>query len=222
VTLEALRCTNCGSHGVDEVKAGTYFCQHCESVFKYVDPSRVTVTHEQSFCACGNAVEFQCYQCRTGICHQHDAFDGGKKVGQAVRAFVAEKAGAVPPHLCSDCLNPLMTELHTLKDERRRCAQRECIDETTVECACCAGAFCGHHADRRTFIARWGTGQGEEAATNPDGAVCDACTSEIGRALGMLQPAPAKASRRAVRDVRADAEADAMAVIGRVDAALAG
>lgn len=36
--VEAISCTRCGSGDVKEVKANTYFCSHCESVFKYVDP----------------------------------------------------------------------------------------------------------------------------------------------------------------------------------------
>jgi len=37
------------------VKANTYFCNHCESVFKYVDPTKARVV--PSFCACGNPVQ---------------------------------------------------------------------------------------------------------------------------------------------------------------------
>jgi len=220
MTLEALRCTNCGSQNVDEVKRGTYFCQHCETVFRYVDPSRVTVTHEQAFCECGNAVEFQCYLCRTGICGDHDVFDGGQKTGEGVAAFVAERAGAMPPHLCGDCLKPLMSELRTMREERRRCRELTCIRETATACACCDGAFCEHHAGIRTFVARWGTEPGDAVSTTTGASVCDECTRDIGRALGLLQPAPARASRRFESDVRAEAGTDARNIIGRVATAL--
>jgi hypothetical protein len=67
--LEAINCTNCGSSDVKEVKAGTYFCDHCETVFKHIDPTRVTVQRE--FCECGRAVECQCRICHQGLCQEH-------------------------------------------------------------------------------------------------------------------------------------------------------
>ena len=52
MALESITCKSCGATDVQEVKADTYFCNHCEGVFKHVNPSKVTVTQE--FCVCGN------------------------------------------------------------------------------------------------------------------------------------------------------------------------
>lgn len=68
--LETIKCPDCGSPDVKEIKAGTFFCGHCESLFKHVDPSRLTVQAE--FCQCGGAIAFQCRSCRTGICQTCD------------------------------------------------------------------------------------------------------------------------------------------------------
>jgi hypothetical protein len=38
--FESLSCPRCGSGDVQEVKPETYFCNHCDNVFKYVRPSR--------------------------------------------------------------------------------------------------------------------------------------------------------------------------------------
>jgi hypothetical protein len=68
MALEALACTTCGSSDVREVKPSTYFCNHCESVFKHIDPTKVTVG--PAFCDHGNPVRVQCQVCRTGMCPQ--------------------------------------------------------------------------------------------------------------------------------------------------------
>jgi hypothetical protein len=72
VPFEAIACARCGSIDVQEVKPSTYFCNHCESVFKYIDPSRLKVEHSPSFCWCGNAIQVQCQLCKKGICWQCD------------------------------------------------------------------------------------------------------------------------------------------------------
>jgi hypothetical protein len=66
--LEAISCTNCGSGQVQEVKPNTYFCDHCEAVFKYIPPGVQSAGHVPQFCAHGNPITVQCQVCRTGIC----------------------------------------------------------------------------------------------------------------------------------------------------------
>jgi hypothetical protein len=70
--LEALACTQCGSADVKEVKPSTYFCNHCDTVFKQVDPGKVSVAVAPSFCLCGNPVTAQCQ-----ICHVSTMCFGG-------------------------------------------------------------------------------------------------------------------------------------------------
>ncbi len=62
MTLEAINCTHCGSGDVQQVKPDTYFCNHCESISKHVDPSKVTTT--PSFCAVGTRSSFSAIYAR--------------------------------------------------------------------------------------------------------------------------------------------------------------
>ena len=66
--LEAVKCASCGSPDVKEVKANTYFCNHCDGVLKYVDPNRATVQSTPAFCPCGNPVHAQCNLCGSVLC----------------------------------------------------------------------------------------------------------------------------------------------------------
>jgi hypothetical protein len=70
--LEAIACTSCGSTDVQEVKPSTYFCDYCETVFKYVDTSRLRVEYSPAFCSCGNPIQVQCQLCKSGMCWQCD------------------------------------------------------------------------------------------------------------------------------------------------------
>lgn len=73
--FETIACSQCGSGDVQEVKPSIYFCNHCESVFKYVDPTRLTVRNAPVFCACGGAVEVQCQVCNEGSCRSCDVME---------------------------------------------------------------------------------------------------------------------------------------------------
>jgi hypothetical protein len=86
--LGAIKCTECGSGDVKEVKANTYFCDHCETFFRYIDPSRVTV--QRDFCECGGVIAFQCRVCRVGLCVGHDA---ARPYWIAVEPDVPDQAG---------------------------------------------------------------------------------------------------------------------------------
>lgn len=92
--LEAIACTGCGSTDVQEVKPGTYFCNHCETVFKHVDPSRLNVSHTPGFCECGSGqpVTAQCQVCRsTALCEDCDL--GRTYTRRYHRGFVIQTVG---------------------------------------------------------------------------------------------------------------------------------
>ncbi len=76
--LETIACAACGSTDVQEVKPGTYFCNHCETVFKHIDPTRLAVEQTPAFCGCGNPIQVQCQICKAGICTSCDlaSWDG--------------------------------------------------------------------------------------------------------------------------------------------------
>jgi hypothetical protein len=80
VPFESLSCTNCGSGDVQEVKPDTYFCNNCEQVFKYVEPSPVIVNDllaQARLCDCESGypvgsrypvLAFPCQVCRGSVC----------------------------------------------------------------------------------------------------------------------------------------------------------
>jgi hypothetical protein len=70
MSLEVIKCPSCGSSEVTEYKADSYICRHCDTAFKHVDPSPVTVTVRSDFCRCGNLPHGQCGTCRSGICQR--------------------------------------------------------------------------------------------------------------------------------------------------------
>ena len=125
--LESLKCTGCGSADVQEVKPNTYFCNHCETLFKHVDPASATMAHRPAFCVCGNPVQVQCSICHeTSMCRTCEATRAARDhwslfiptVGfgyvlrhvyeqQRVRPVVGERVGAPLPDFDSP-LGPLM------------------------------------------------------------------------------------------------------------------
>ena len=66
--LQAMNCPNCGSSAVKEVKPSTYFCDHCEGVFRLVPPVGQSAASTADFCTCGNRITSQCRVCETGLC----------------------------------------------------------------------------------------------------------------------------------------------------------
>jgi hypothetical protein len=93
VPFEAVACAGCGSTDVQEVKPSTYFCNHCETVFKYVDPSRLVVEHSPSFCWCGNPIQVQCQLCTRGMCRQCDVSANQAAIYRSPGSQVGYKCG---------------------------------------------------------------------------------------------------------------------------------
>lgn len=76
--FEELSCQRCGSGDIQEVKPETYFCNHCESVFKYVSPSRAGAA--SGGCEvlaegrpCGVPAIGRCRTCQRAFCRTHQA-----------------------------------------------------------------------------------------------------------------------------------------------------
>ena len=53
---------------VQEVKPLTFFCSHCETVFKQVDHARTAATLAPAFCRHGEPIVRQCQICNAGLC----------------------------------------------------------------------------------------------------------------------------------------------------------
>jgi hypothetical protein len=219
--LEAVGCSNCGSSDVQELKPNLYFCNHCEGQFRFIDPTRITVTQEQAFCECGNPVQFQCYACRTGICEHHDAFNGGLKVPGVVSSFVAREIGTAPPHLCSVCLEPLVEKLNGLKADARLCSDPSCIDAPETRCGCCHGLMCGRHAALRDFAIAWGGDRSEQVQMRGATPVCTGCHEVIWAALRDVVPYQQHSGARKVTDtVKKNAFDDAQRLLDHLSSKL--
>lgn len=75
--FESLSCPNCGSASIQEVKPGTFFCNHCDNVFKYVSPSGAGSTGGCELPAggrnCGVPAIGHCRTCHRAFCRTHQA-----------------------------------------------------------------------------------------------------------------------------------------------------
>jgi hypothetical protein len=173
--LESIACTNCGSTDAQEVKAGTYFCNYCEGVFKFVDPTKVTVEAAPAFCRCGNPIQVQCNQCQRGMCLECDEISHPREVIPTVGyGFIAYRYGLpiadMSPfisgaqlsyaihrqngqitHLCGECSDtflPIAVEC-IMSDEICRsplCPDSKVDTTSSYICGCCKHRYCHRSA----------------------------------------------------------------------------
>jgi hypothetical protein len=85
--FESVTCPSCGSDDVQQVKPDTYFCNKSETVFKHIDPFRLTVSHAPSFCMHGDPVRYQCQLCGVGMCKECDVLQSQDLVTVPVVGF---------------------------------------------------------------------------------------------------------------------------------------
>jgi hypothetical protein len=71
VPNEPIQCPNCGGGHVRQLAADSYTCEHCQTDFRWVDPTRRTVVHESRVCKCGNNAVAHCVRCREPLCKKH-------------------------------------------------------------------------------------------------------------------------------------------------------
>src|SRR5258708_4703481 len=73
MSFEGVVCPEDGAReGITQVEADTFYCSHHKGLFKYVDPSRIKVQVEGTFCPCDNLVNFRCQLCKRGLCPECD------------------------------------------------------------------------------------------------------------------------------------------------------
>src|ERR1039457_3201760 len=123
--LESITCTSCGATDVQEVKADTYFCNHCEGVFRYARPRGSGGPAVCEIDGCGVAAVGRCLSCGKTICTTH----------QAKRAICSPLMSMVEPvDCCIEC-----------EDQQRiakeRAAEAACRDSETAVCRCCGSRF---------------------------------------------------------------------------------
>jgi hypothetical protein len=92
MTLEVIKCPECGSNDVFEFKPGTYLCKSSETVFKHIDPTTMRIEHRPDFCTCGLPIEVQCQLCPNTMCSYCDAI-GGVILALRTREWPVRKVG---------------------------------------------------------------------------------------------------------------------------------
>jgi hypothetical protein len=73
VTVESIKCQECGSGEVTEFKHGSYVCGHCETIFKWTNPGTGFVGCEVD--GCGITPIGRCSTCGRAYCGTHQARD---------------------------------------------------------------------------------------------------------------------------------------------------
>lgn len=169
--FEAVSCPSCGSLDVQEVKPGTYFCNHSETVFKYIDPSRLAASYAPSFCMHGNPVRCQWQLCGAGMCMlcdviQWQATDGAPDsvptVGFGYLKHLDERERRVAGpffyiyklisslassrgdlrHVCYPCVASAVPVTADRIITGVVCESPLCGAPSRARCRCCGSAFC--------------------------------------------------------------------------------
>jgi thiol-disulfide isomerase/thioredoxin len=105
IPFESLSCSRCGSSDVQEVKPETYFCNHCDNVFRYVSPSQMAsgVGCELKLASgktCGLPPIGRCRTCGKAFCGSHQARVGAGLTHSSEGRFLG---GSAYPDWCSPC-----------------------------------------------------------------------------------------------------------------------
>lgn len=121
--LEPITCTNCGASDFTEVKPNTYFCNRCDSVFKYVVPGTGGNGGMAAGCnirlrsgsRCGLLALNRCDRCEDAFCQQHGSRSAYEMLCEPCmcrRALLGagtrlRAAGVAPIELTADGHGPL-------------------------------------------------------------------------------------------------------------------
>jgi hypothetical protein len=108
---ESLTCPKCGSGDCQEVKPGTYFCNHCDNVFRYV-PLTAQDGGIAACSTCGIVAVGLCRTCKRYFCISHCGRSKTGRYDQCDKCFDAEELR-------------LMWEVAAVETEKFRIA--ECI-----------------------------------------------------------------------------------------------
>ena len=148
--LESITCTHCGSSEVQEFKAGTFVCSHCEGVFKHLDPTTLTVSQEPAFCSCGATVDYKCSLCDKGVCYRHEWQDKTSGAHESPIHRVLSERFPGGYRVCLECAASLAREIADDQDEGSRCPT--CASANVEEtCECCSCSFCSDCVQLSTF-----------------------------------------------------------------------
>lgn len=73
MSIETIKCRECGSADVTEFKPGSYVCGHCEAIFKHVQPATGAWAGGCEVDNCGVPALGRCYSCKRRFCRTHQA-----------------------------------------------------------------------------------------------------------------------------------------------------
>jgi hypothetical protein len=194
--VEAITCTGCGSGDVQEVKPDTYFCNHCESVFKYLDPTKLTVENAPAFCSCGNKIEVQCNICHKGICRECDMTskpnrevylrgDGYRVPVVRVLFEFVSRVGTLH-HVCAVCLISEIPATLEFFRSAKVCSSTFCVSPAVASCRCCKYFFCRSCFNSQPHVYSTIISKGippddyhcEVVGCDLEGDVCNVCVEE--------------------------------------------
>ena len=69
---QPVTCPHCGSPTCVEYRPDSFVCNHCESKFRWVDPTRLTLEVRHATCLCGRNARAICQACGRPICAEHE------------------------------------------------------------------------------------------------------------------------------------------------------
>jgi len=135
---EQVRCENCGGTDVRQTAPGSYVCEHCDTQFHWVDPTKRTVVREPRLCECGRPAKLFCCRCKRGFC------DNYRRRGPSCLVTLREQAeggGPLESQLSKviDSFGPMDAQMQDLV---RRTAESHGIpSHSGFLCATCSSAF---------------------------------------------------------------------------------
>ena len=85
MSIEEVKCTNCGSHKVVEYKKGMFVCKMCDAQFTDPRYTQSDVEVAPQFCeeGCGNPIKYRCTLCGKMVCEGH---------GEKAKVLLARKS----------------------------------------------------------------------------------------------------------------------------------
>jgi len=166
--LDPLTCSKCGSNDFKEVKPNIYFCNNCDSLFKHIDPTKITAS--PAFCECGNLVQVQCKTCGRGICQLCDlatkryvsyvfleptddpwiptvGFGQPWRISDGRLALDVRQMmtalGSTPQHICPTCIRGAVPRAAEMISQGLICAHAGCSEVSNLKkCICCGYHYC--------------------------------------------------------------------------------
>jgi hypothetical protein len=137
--FESLSCPRCGSANAQEVKPGTYFCNHCDNVYRYVSPGRGGPSGGCELLVearlCGVPAIGSCRTCQRAFCRTHQARATGgieNLLASEFSAPAAARNGYID--WCEDCRSAELDKVDGKDEPALKQPLGEFLDEQFLLC----------------------------------------------------------------------------------------